>query len=318
MPRLISTGERRDDEHAYHRGVHALAVVTAAALFPLILVGAGVTSKDAGMAYPDGITSDGYFWNPPAWWDRDHTRWEHGHRLLGRAAGLLAIALAAFSWSEGGWVRLMGLATLLAIVAQGVLGIFRVTEISRSLAMFHGIFAQVCFCIAATAALVTSRSWKEHARRVTVREAGALQRLCFTATGAIFLQLTSGALLRHFPSDAAAFVHVLMAVVVTLLVGWTALWVLGQHPVGTLLGKLGALLAVLMAVQLLLGGAAFLVTVIVPGGWSPFILWAVPSAHVAVGALLLMSAVLLTLCTHRMLAADETCVSMATLPAATS
>ena len=45
-----------------------LAIAVACAVFPLIFVGAGVTSKDAGMAYADWPTSAGHLVNPPAWW----------------------------------------------------------------------------------------------------------------------------------------------------------------------------------------------------------------------------------------------------------
>ncbi len=66
---------------AHNRGdrlLHGIALATACAVFPLILVGAGVTSKDAGMAYPDWPTSGGHLVNPTAWWQQSDTRWEHG------------------------------------------------------------------------------------------------------------------------------------------------------------------------------------------------------------------------------------------------
>ena len=102
--------------------MHSVAVLTALAVFPLIFAGAGVTSQDAGMAYPDWPTSGGHLLNPPNWWHSIGTRWEHGHRLLGWAVGLLAIVLAVFSWKRGRAIRYVGLGTLLAITVQGVLG----------------------------------------------------------------------------------------------------------------------------------------------------------------------------------------------------
>lgn len=59
-------------------------------------------------------------------------------------------------------------------------------------------------------------------------------------------------------------------------------------------------MATAMVTQLLLGGLALLVTVVkvVPDG--PM-LWIVPSAHVAVGAILLAAIVLLTLAAYRRL-----------------
>lgn len=284
----------------YRRGLHVLAVLTAAAVFPLIVVGAGVTSKDAGMAFPNGFTSNGYFLrNPPGWWDRDDTRWEHGHRLLGRTVGLLAIALAVGCWRRGGAVRAMGLAMLSAIVVQGLLGAFRVNEVSTGLAMFHGILGQLCFCLACATALVVGRSWRLESGRLEVEQAGFLQRLCVAGTVVCFLQLVSGAALRHFGGGVSLLAHILGVIGVTCVVGWVAMWVMGQGTGRHLLVRLGRVMAVLMVVQLMLGGFAFTVTVM-GGSWSRFVLWAVPSAHVAVGALLLVSTVLTTMCAYRM------------------
>ena len=130
----------------YSRGSHRIALLAACAVLPLILVGAGVTSKGAGMAFPDWPTSSGHLVNPPAWWQGDHTRWEHGHRLLGWVVGFLAIVLACSSWRRGGSMRLLGVGALLAIILQGVFGGLRVTEISTAWAVVHGVWGQVCFC----------------------------------------------------------------------------------------------------------------------------------------------------------------------------
>ncbi len=45
---------------SYRRGPHIVAVLVAVALFPLVFVGAGVTSKEVGLAYPDWPTSSGH------------------------------------------------------------------------------------------------------------------------------------------------------------------------------------------------------------------------------------------------------------------
>ena len=185
---LVPRDRSSDRATTYSRSLHFLAILTACALFPLIFVGAGVTSKDAGMAYPDGFTSDGYFLqNPPGWWESDDTRWEHGHRLVGRTVGILAIVLAISCWRIGGWVRALGAANLLAIVTQGVLGAFRVNEVSTTLAMIHGVFGQLCFCLACAVALVTGRTWHREAGAVDVPAAESLRNLCVVATLGVFV-----------------------------------------------------------------------------------------------------------------------------------
>lgn len=290
----------------YHRRLHALAVVSACAVFPLVLVGASVTSKEAGMAYPDGFTSNGYLiQNPPGWWDQDDTRWEHGHRLLGRAVGLLSIALAIGCWRRGGVLRVVGLCNLVAIIIQGTLGAFRVYEVSTLLAMVHGIFGQMCFCLTCCVALITGRTWSEGRGAIAVRSLIFLRRLCLLGVMCVALQLVSGAALRHFGHSTMVIVHIFGAMLVTFLVGWIAMWIMGQHPGRHLLSRLGLGIAVLLVVQLLLGAAAFTITVIeVPA--SVLVQWAVPSAHVGVGALIFVAMVLVMLCSYGMLrSADE-------------
>lgn len=285
----------------YRRGLHTLAVVTACAVFPLVLVGASVTSKDVGMAYSDGFTSDGYLIrNPPGWWDQDDTRWEHGHRLLGRAVGLLSIALAIGCWRCGGTIRVLGVCNLLAIITQGTLGAFRVYEVSRVLAMIHGIFGQMCFCLTCSVALVTGRTWLEQRGMHAVRAVAFLRRLCVVGAGCVLVQLATGAAVRHLGLDVALFLHVFGAVIVTFVTGWIAMWIMGQRPGRHLLTRFGRVLAGLMVIQLLLGGAAFAVTVMgisLASAWQ----WIIPSAHVGVGALLFACLVLVTLYTYGIL-----------------
>lgn len=269
-----------------------LACATAAAIFPLVFVGAGVTSKDAGMVFPDGFTANGYFLqNPPGWWDHDHMRWEHGHRLLGRAVGVLAIALCVASWASRGVLRRMALATLAAIVIQGVMGALRVERVSTLLAMIHGVWGQLCFCLACVTALVASSAWSGR-RPVEVPAGTLLRRLSVATMLAIVVQLILGAALRHFSSSAALVGHILWAVVVALMAGWLALWIIGQFSVRGPVGFFGWSLGLLTALQVLLGGLAWIATQTGMAGSGPFV-WIAPTLHTAVGALVLVCAVLL-------------------------
>ena len=284
----------------YHRGAHLVAVVLAAALLPLIVVGAGVTSKGAGMAFPDWPTSDGALVNPTGWLRGEKTLWEHGHRLIGWTVGMLAIVSTAFSWRGGTTLRTLACAALAAIVIQGVLGGLRVRAVSTPLAMVHGIWGQACFCLACVVALLTSRGWLESRPAMEARSAGLFQRGTLVGTICAFLQLVFGAAYRHFSVREALIAHVLWAVVVILVLSWLAMWVLEQCPHLALLTKLGRALAVLVGLQVILGGFAFLVTVM-GGDWPATVRWAVPSAHVAVGAILLACTLLMTLSSRRLL-----------------
>lgn len=285
---------------SYHKPVHVLTVVLACAVFPLVIVGAGVTSKDAGMIFPDWPTSNGRLVNPDGWLENDAMRWEHGHRLLGWVVGMLAIACVATAWRTGDARRWLTLAALLAISIQGILGGLRVTEISTEFAMIHGIWGQACFCLACAAALSSSRTWLTRRATLSLPSGQLLARICLVTTAALFIQLTLGAALRHFGGDALLIAHLLWAVMVTLLVGWVVLWVIGNHPNRDLVELFGWALGVLMTVQLILGGVALIVTYMAPAPRGT-LYWLVPSLHVAVGALVLATSVLLTLLTHRLL-----------------
>ena len=294
--RLIGEG----DPVCYYPGSHLLAVVLAIALLPLIVVGAGVTSKDAGMAYPDWPTSGGHLVNPPGWWQGEKTLWEHGHRLLGWGVGMLAIVSAVFCARRGGTLRILGMATLLAIVIQGILGGIRVRAVSTQLALVHGVWGQLCFCLACVVGLLTSRGWLESGPAVEASGATFFQRGTLVGAICVFLQLVTGAAQRHFDVREALVAHLLWAVVVILVLSWAAMWALEQYPHHALLAKLGRWLAVLVGLQMILGGLTFLVTVM-GGNWPATLLWTAPSAHVLVGAMLLACVLLMTISSRRLL-----------------
>lgn len=281
------------------RLLHGVALATACALFPLILVGAGVTSQGAGMAYPDWPTSGGHLVNPPHWWQQNDTRWEHGHRLIGWAVGMLSILLAALSWRKGGATRIVAVGTLGAISLQGILGGLRVTEVSHTLAVVHGIWGQICFCLAAVCVLLTSPGWANWRSTSGTRRGIALKRLALAGCTCLFLQLGLGAVLRHFGGDHALIAHVCGAVVVTLLVGWLGGWVMSEHAGEPVLMFLGLAVFLLLLAQLALGGMALPVTILWFAKYTSF-QWMIPSAHVGVGALLLACCVLLAVAVSRL------------------
>src|SRR6188768_4006402 len=78
----------------YNPKLHALAVLTAAATFPLIFMGGLVTSHGAGMSVPDWPNSYGYnmFLFPPSQWVGG-IWYEHIHRLMGTVVGFCATLL---------------------------------------------------------------------------------------------------------------------------------------------------------------------------------------------------------------------------------
>ncbi len=278
-------------ESTTSRPAYILALLTAGFIFPLIFVGAGVTTKGVGMVFPDWPTSDGSLVNPDGWLKHEGKRWEHGHRLIGWTVGMLAIGSVVASWRGGSAARALTLITLGMIVVQGLLGGLRVTEVSRTLAMIHGIWGQLCFCVAAVAALMTSPAITA-GKPVEVAGAKFFQIGGVVAFCAVLIQLCLGAGYRHFSCNPSLVTHVLWALVVFMILSWLTMWTLEQNPRLQPLSFLGKSLAVLIAAQMVLGGAAFLVKVM-GGNWPGFIVTLAPTAHVAVGALMLACTALL-------------------------
>src|ERR1044071_6788623 len=146
----------------YNRPFHLIALLTAAATFPLIFMGGLVTSHGAGMSVPDWPNSYGYnmFLFPPRLWIGG-ILYEHTHRLMGTVVGMCSIALAIVAWrtERRRWAKWMAIGVLGAVIFQGVLGGLRVVLVKLDLAVIHACFAQAFFCLTGLMAAVTSRWW---------------------------------------------------------------------------------------------------------------------------------------------------------------
>src|SRR5438105_711223 len=146
----------------YNRSLHVIALLTAAATFPLIFMGGLVTSHGAGMSVPDWPNSYGYnmFLFPPRLWIGG-ILYEHTHRLMGTIVGMLSILLTIMAWrvESRRWVRWLATGVLGAVIFQGVLGGLRVVLLKLDLAIVHACVAQGFFCLAAFTAVVTSKWW---------------------------------------------------------------------------------------------------------------------------------------------------------------
>jgi cytochrome c oxidase assembly protein subunit 15 len=171
-------------------------------------MGGLVTSHQAGMSVPDWPNSYGYnmFLFPPRLWIGG-ILYEHTHRLMGTVVGMLSIALvvSAFVTRRAGWrERWLALAVLGAVLFQGILGGLRVVLVKLDLAIVHACVAQAFFCLAAFAAVATSRWW--HRPRELQDESGRGRRLVWlgiATVAVIYGQLIVGATVRHFQAGLA-------------------------------------------------------------------------------------------------------------------
>lgn len=291
--------------------MHRTAVVTTVTALLPIAVGAVVTTMKWGMAFRDWPTSDGQ--NMLAYpWLADFLRGamakftEHGHRLAGMLIGVVSIALTAVVWRRERrlWVRLLATGVLLGVVVQGLLGGVRVLRDDPRMAMVHGNFAVVVFCLMATVALVTSRRWLERTPASGGRQpAGsrhrlpaALKPLAFSTTLAIYAQYILGGRVRHIGD--MLYEHVGGAVLAAVMVLATV--VVAHRSRIRWLRSAGYWMLALLLLQASLGAGAwvtkfgFASTGYVAEQGSPTQM-IVRSSHTVVGMLLLMSSGVLTL-----------------------
>lgn len=282
-------------------GVHRFALLVACATFFLIIAGALVTSHDAGLATPDWPLSNGQVFPAMV----GNLFWEHGHRLVATTVGLLTIGLVIFLFAKEkrGWVQLLGLLALGAVIAQGLLGGLTVKlMLHYGISEAHATLAQLFFCATVSLAVFTSRSWMES--RPTVREQGSLpvRYICVAAAVTIFLQLIIGATLRHsatwdkpLPIDLL-LTHIGGAITVTLFLGSAALMILRRHPSETFLTRPAKVALSLLVLQLLLGVAAYITRVASPNDPQPLNpMVGITVAHVACGALVFATTIVLAL-----------------------
>src|ERR1700728_3472843 len=187
----------------YNPWVHWLALISAAATFPLIFMGGLVTSHGAGMSVPDWPNSWGYnmFTFPPSKWVGG-ILFEHTHRLAGAGVGFLTILLviAACVTDRRRWVRWTAVAVLVAVCVQGTIGGLRVVLSQRDLAIVHGIAAQLFFCFIVAYCVMTSRFWSERRDIISSPAIRTVQLLSLITVTLLLAQLVVGAIMRH--SDA--------------------------------------------------------------------------------------------------------------------
>lgn len=184
----------------YDRMLHRTAVLTAVLAMLPISIGALVTSTRAGMAFLDWPTSDGHnmFFYP--WLMSAGDKFvEHGHRLAGIAIGIGAIALAAVLWTRESrtWVKWVGFAGLIGVIAQGLIGGLRVIENNQTIAMLHGSFASIVFCNFGAVALFTSRRWIDSPQSQADATVSPLKPLALIVPFVILGQYVMGGMVRH-------------------------------------------------------------------------------------------------------------------------
>ncbi len=181
------------------RLLHGLAVFTAVCTWLVLISGASVTSRDAGMAVPDWPTSFGYnmFLFPVSHWIGP-VFYEHSHRLMASAVGLLLIALTvgAMFCEPRRWVKILAWCAIGSVCLQGTIGGLRVMLNDAQIGILHGVLAQSLFVLIAVLAAVTSPAFVA-GRWAPSAAVGSLRWLALALVAVVFVQLGIAATMRH-------------------------------------------------------------------------------------------------------------------------
>lgn len=302
--------------------MHRFAVFTAASTFCLIIAGALVTSRDAGLSVPDWPLSYGQ-WMPPM---VGGIFYEHGHRMIASFVGLLTVILAAWLWvaESRRWVRNVGFAALGAVIAQGLLGGLTVIYLlPTAVSVGHACLAQLFFTMTVSLALFTSPGWRARgAEPASLDDSGwdsgrpPLSQLSVLTNVAIFGQLALGAAFRH--KGVGIIPHLIGAGVVAVMVVWLLVRVITRYQDWPRIQRWALLLNGMVMLQLVLGAGAYWIRVVTQDAPQPLLpMVTLTVAHVALGALLLATSVLLTIQVHYRLRRQYADLPHQTIPAAT-
>jgi len=287
---------------SYNPWLHRYTILVAVATFLLVIAGALVTSNDAGLSVPDWPTSFGTFRMPRM---VGGIMYEHGHRMIAGTVGILTIVLALWLWRSDSrrWVRRLGAFAVLAVVAQAVLGGITVLHfLPPPISVAHACLAQLFFCTIVSLAVFTQAGWRWDETKIEDPSHPPLRRVAVATTVAIFIQLMLGAAFRHH--GLGVMPHVAFALLVAAMVLWMLVRVFSDFRDVTRLKRPALLLTGLLLVQLFLGGGAYIEVLQAqhePQPLPPMV--SITTAHVAVGALLLATSLVLTYRVYRIVGA---------------
>jgi cytochrome c oxidase assembly protein subunit 15 len=168
---------------------------------------------------------------------------------VGSTLAVLAVT-AVFALVSGG-VRLLGVALLVGVMAQGILGGMRVylnALYGSDLATIHGVFSQVVLALAVTVVVMT------RPRRAPPVVDRGLKTWALAAAVIVFAQIVFGALLRHTDSPLGPRLHLLNAFLVVF-----ATAAVSRRSRGTSVRGLAIIASSLAGVQVLLGVEAWMI-----------------------------------------------------------
>jgi cytochrome c oxidase assembly protein subunit 15 len=294
--------------------------------FCLIIAGGLVTSTDSGLAVPDWPKSYG-MWMPPM---VGGVFYEHGHRMVASFVGFLTVIFAIWLAIKENrkWVKVLGFVALGAVITQGILGGITVLYfLPMPVSVAHATLAQSFFSLVVCLAYFTSREWKEPQAQISVP--ASHRRIFLVMAALVYIQLILGAIVRHSGSALAIpdfplaqgrivpefisrevlihYIHRLGAVAILMWSIVTVRFVFKNYRESKFFVRPAILLITLVFLQIAVGGWTVLSKTAIP----------VATAHVAIGALILATSIVLYIRSYRHLQVARSVADLNRVPAVT-
>jgi len=291
--------------------LNRFAKLISGATFILIFIGGLVTSTGSGLSVPDWPTTFGHFmFSYPLSGMVGGILYEHGHRMVASTVGFLTVILTAWVWlrEERKWMKWLTTVGLVTVIIQGILGGITVLyRLPTAISVSHGCLAQAFFMLTIALSVFTSRQWLAEAPKSKDKSKLGIFNLAVATTCIVYIQLILGAVMRHtgaglaipdFPlafgkiippletqAVAIHFLHRVWAVVVIASVILTVTQIIRHHREKKMFVKLAVVLSLALMLQVTL--AAF--TIWTQKAFIP------TTAHVATGAFILATSLLISL-----------------------
>jgi cytochrome c oxidase assembly protein subunit 15 len=280
--------------------LHRYAILVAVCTLLLVLAGASVTSKEAGLSVPDWPLSYGQVIPQMT----GGVLFETGHRYIAGIVAILTIGLAMWiaKVEKRAWMRRLGWAAVGLIVAQALLGGATVLLLQPPpVSIAHACLAQLFFSVTVAIAVFTSRKWQEGPDPVEDYGWPSLRSLAIVTPVLILLQIALGAGFRH--RAFGLLPHVVGAMLVPLMILLVGVFALHQFPQHRALRPAATGLLAITLAQVVLGIAAYFARI--NAVEYPLAMVLTTVAHVATGGLTLAASVVLAIQIRRNVRASE-------------
>lgn len=298
-----------ESDNRYRPGLFRWSILLAFCTLLLVVAGALVTSRDAGLSVPDWPLSYGKLMPKM----EGGILYEHGHRMIATTVGLFTIVslIWIFRVERRPWMRKLAIAALIAVIVQGVLGgITVIMLLPWWISSSHASLAQLFFSTTVAMALFTSRRWLAGQATIPEDAANPIRGLSLAAPICVLGQLFLGAAARH--KAIGAIYHICGAPFVTGVVLWVSMRILLHYGRSRELRTSAVALIVITLTQVFLGIAAYMTRIAYADAVQPMPLMVTFTVlHVAVGALTLAASIVLAILVRRNLGERVTLPALA-------